>query len=1396
MVQTRRKDDTSFSTTHSLRRSTRETNRERVLRFEDTDKDYEEDFTSWPRRARRHPRRSCRTSIQYNSSLSRSLRSESDDDSQSDDSIFQSRRSRPVSRRHADHAETSNDHIDMAMEEDLALQEDGGVRRSSRQRNHPTSWLVGDETVRGYPSYNRNAKETTSEKVSSLRSRRSHDRHTANLPEPETQPQSSPNLHRRRSVKPEPKTAEEEDAEEEKKEGSSKEDNKVKEEKGTGAKVSDKIKEGTENQENGNVTTAEEDNAPNDECRRTRSRGKESSHLDENFPDMYSRVKRARRQTKRSATHAQSRKFASRDGEMSQTQSSSGSEDSESDQDQPTRRSSLRQSTRQSYQLRKNKPTVDRFQAHHEPPARRPPRSIQRALCNSLLRNLGRRTKNRFAPDSSSSSSDEQARFDHKKPHSRHAPHHTKDGVKIGVPHSKDAKIGNLADITPMALDSSILFRNVGGLEEHINCLQEMVVFPLLYKEVFEKFHITPPKGVLFHGPPGTGKTLIARALANECSQGDRKVSFFMRKGADCLSKWFGESERQLRLLFEQAYQMRPSIIFFDEIDGLAPVRSSKQDQIHASIVSTLLALMDGLDNRGDVIVIGATNRIDAIDPALRRPGRFDRELYFPLPACKEREEILQIHVSSWENKPDSNVLSLLAEQSSGYCGSDLRALCSESVIQALRRTYPQIYKSNKRLLLDSNKVQVPIKNLFESNLDFCVDKFKYTVCLTLNGIAQVAREDFVLAQSSIIPAAHRVTPSPAHRLPAMLEPLLKSGLNNVIKQLAEIFPHGLSREKNVIYSVHRPRLLIVGESSGQAQTTHLAPALLHHMEHIPVFTLDMGTMYEVSARSPEETVSQVFQEARRNPPSVIYLPGIGQWWDYVPQTVQSVFVMQLQKLDMNCPVFLLATSDIKFAELPAELCNIFSRYRDEIFSMSNPSSSERKDFFHSLLLEKTSVPPSPPQPTEGSWEELPEAPPPEPAKLTEEELEKLYAKEEHTLRELRIFLREVCAKLARNRLFFMFTKPVDVEEAPDYYDIIEKPMDLESMMTKIDQHHYVCAKEFLDDIDLICRNALEYNPNRDQADKLIRHRACFLRDTAYALIKAEMDTDFEDKCRTIASDRKKRKDSPSRYAPAPDFIHTLSSANIKGQTANGSKDGTTRVNGELSSHSSVASNNGVVAQVLSSRKRRPNSWSRGYISKPKKKKLSEDTCNDKQEVSEAENAANSSLALQVNSTDSAAKQASGLSDSLEKSVDEKNKLSVNGSLENTHSDLEMHEESVESKHSESGCVKETVAESEHDGKESVKTRRESDGNKEEAIGPSFSSEISHEEVLINRRELEKLLDTIVSATEDCYVETLTELYIRMEKRINNFKDKWDRTSLHLDLREELERFQKFVRSI
>ena len=249
----------------------------------------------------------------------------------------------------------------------------------------------------------------------------------------------------------------------------------------------------------------------------------------------------------------------------------------------------------------------------------------------------------------------------------------------------------SLADVQPMEMDMGVTFESVGGLKEHVNALKEMVMFPLLYPELFQQFSIQPPRGVLFYGPPGTGKTLLARALACECSTENRKVAFFMRKGADCLSKWIGESERQLRLLFDQAYQMRPSIIFFDEIDGLAPVRSSRQDQIHSSIVSTLLALMDGLDSRGEVVLIGATNRLENIDPTLRRPGRFDRELRFALPDRKTRKEIIQLHTKAWAPPIAPPLLNTLATKTIGYCGADLKGLTAEAALNALRRRYPQV---------------------------------------------------------------------------------------------------------------------------------------------------------------------------------------------------------------------------------------------------------------------------------------------------------------------------------------------------------------------------------------------------------------------------------------------------------------------------------------------------------------------------------------------------------------------------------------------------------------------------------------------------------------------------------------------------------------------------------
>lgn len=232
-------------------------------------------------------------------------------------------------------------------------------------------------------------------------------------------------------------------------------------------------------------------------------------------------------------------------------------------------------------------------------------------------------------------------------------------------------------------------WESVAGLQDVIQCMKEVVILPLLYPEFFSNMGLTPPRGVLLHGHPGTGKTLLVRALIGSCARGDKRIAYFARKGADCLGKYVGDAERQLRLLFQVAEKSQPSIIFFDEIDGLAPCRTRQQDQTHNSVVSTLLALLDGLKSRGSVVVIGATNRPDAVDPALRRPGRFDREIYFPLPSIKDRASILSLHTRRWPKPVTGSLLNWIARRTVGFAGADLQALCTQAAIIALRRNCP-----------------------------------------------------------------------------------------------------------------------------------------------------------------------------------------------------------------------------------------------------------------------------------------------------------------------------------------------------------------------------------------------------------------------------------------------------------------------------------------------------------------------------------------------------------------------------------------------------------------------------------------------------------------------------------------------------------------------------------
>jgi len=235
-------------------------------------------------------------------------------------------------------------------------------------------------------------------------------------------------------------------------------------------------------------------------------------------------------------------------------------------------------------------------------------------------------------------------------------------------------------------------YEDIGGLHEEIQRVREMVELPLRHPELFQRLGIEPPKGVLLHGFPGCGKTLLARAVANES-----EANFFSINGPEIMSKFYGESEARLREIFQQAQQNAPSIIFIDELDAIAPKREEVTGEVERRVVAQLLALMDGLSGRGNVIVIGATNRPGALDPALRRPGRFDREIEIGVPDKKGRYEILQIHTRGMPLAEDVD-LKKLSEMSHGYTGADQAALCRETAMKALRRYLPQINLEEERI--------------------------------------------------------------------------------------------------------------------------------------------------------------------------------------------------------------------------------------------------------------------------------------------------------------------------------------------------------------------------------------------------------------------------------------------------------------------------------------------------------------------------------------------------------------------------------------------------------------------------------------------------------------------------------------------------------------------------
>ncbi|HJW20069.1 MAG TPA: CDC48 family AAA ATPase, partial [Candidatus Nitrosotalea sp.] len=237
-----------------------------------------------------------------------------------------------------------------------------------------------------------------------------------------------------------------------------------------------------------------------------------------------------------------------------------------------------------------------------------------------------------------------------------------------------------------------VTYEDIGGLTDEIKKVREMIELPLRHPEIFEKLGIEAPKGVLLYGPPGTGKTLLAKAVANESN-----AHFISISGPEIMSKFYGESEARLREIFKEAKEKSPSIIFIDEIDSIAPKREEVTGEVERRVVSQLLSLMDGLEARGKVIVISATNRPNAIDPALRRPGRFDREIEIKVPDKKGRKDILMIHTRNMPLSDDVNV-DKIASISHGYVGADLEYLCKEAAMKCLRRLLPELNMEDEKL--------------------------------------------------------------------------------------------------------------------------------------------------------------------------------------------------------------------------------------------------------------------------------------------------------------------------------------------------------------------------------------------------------------------------------------------------------------------------------------------------------------------------------------------------------------------------------------------------------------------------------------------------------------------------------------------------------------------------
>ncbi|MFQ6094793.1 MAG: CDC48 family AAA ATPase [Candidatus Bathyarchaeia archaeon] len=377
-------------------------------------------------------------------------------------------------------------------------------------------------------------------------------------------------------------------------------------------------------------------------------------------------------------------------------------------------------------------------------------------------------------------------------------------------------------------------YEDIGGLKEEIQRVREMVELPMRHPELFQRLGIDPPKGVLLRGPPGCGKTLLARAVASES-----EANFFSINGPEIMSKFYGESEARLREIFQQAQQNAPSIIFIDELDAIAPKREEVTGEVERRVVAQLLALMDGLSGRGNVIVIGATNRPNALDPALRRPGRFDREVEIGIPDKAGRHEILMIHTRGMPLASDVD-LKVLAERTHGYTGADLAALCRETAMKALRRYLPEIN-------LEEERVPPTVLEKMEVRMEDFMNAFKE---ITPTAMREVAVE---------VPAVHWDEIGGLEQVKQELKEAVEWPLKN-----PEIFKR---------LGIQPPKGILLFGPPGCGKTL-LARAVATESE-ANFITIKGPEIFSKWVGESEKAVREVFRKARMASPSVIFFDEI-----------------------------------------------------------------------------------------------------------------------------------------------------------------------------------------------------------------------------------------------------------------------------------------------------------------------------------------------------------------------------------------------------------------------------------------------------------------------------------------------------------------------------------------